>query len=334
MDNYEKRIMERFDLDIPSVVSVHAGNGQKEILELRTSNICAGGVFFKTEQPLAVGTEVKIELLISLDELKKLETSKTIIRVTGEVIRSEKQGMAICFENNYRIEPLYEAETRDIRETELGTGPISESLVCVAGPNRFLNKLLVSFLETDTGLKCICSTNMKLPSLANHEQARQCLVLLDCLGYYPLHVLNRFEVPVSNPPEYIKALFNVDLDRKNEREIINRGVRGIFYADESPKDFSRGILSMLRGDLWYSRSILSGHVSDLESSRKLLGESAVLTDREKEILVKIVSGARNKKIADDLHLSIHTVKSHIYNIFRKIEVKNRFQASLWAKKYF
>lgn len=57
----------------------------------------------------------------------------------------------------------------------------------------------------------------------------------------------------------------------------------------------------------------------------------LLTKREQEILNHLTSGEPNSVIASRLHLSEHTVKNHMYNIFRKIGVKNRLQASNWAK---
>ncbi|AWF82610.1 helix-turn-helix transcriptional regulator [Microbulbifer sp. A4B17] len=56
-----------------------------------------------------------------------------------------------------------------------------------------------------------------------------------------------------------------------------------------------------------------------------------LTRREQEILEQLTTGEPNSAIATKLHLSEHTVKNHMYNIFRKIGVKNRIQASNWAK---
>ncbi|SHF12010.1 regulatory protein, luxR family [Microbulbifer donghaiensis] len=61
--------------------------------------------------------------------------------------------------------------------------------------------------------------------------------------------------------------------------------------------------------------------------------SFLLTKREQEILTQLTSGQPNSAIASKLHLSEHTVKNHMYNIFRKIGVKNRLQASNWAKMH-
>ncbi len=63
------------------------------------------------------------------------------------------------------------------------------------------------------------------------------------------------------------------------------------------------------------------------------GSDSLLTKREKEIIRQISAGASNCQIADRLFISPHTVKTHLYNIFQKIDVKGRLQAALWAAKY-
>ena len=64
-----------------------------------------------------------------------------------------------------------------------------------------------------------------------------------------------------------------------------------------------------------------------------LAKNGNLTLKEKEMLTLVTSGFSNKTIADDLCISVHTVKNRIYNIYKKINVNNRFQAALWAIKY-
>ena len=61
---------------------------------------------------------------------------------------------------------------------------------------------------------------------------------------------------------------------------------------------------------------------------------SLLTPREKQILTMIAVGASNDEIADNLCISPHTVKTHLYNIYNKIRVPNRIQAALWAAKNF
>ena len=58
----------------------------------------------------------------------------------------------------------------------------------------------------------------------------------------------------------------------------------------------------------------------------------VLTEREMEILKVLTSGAKNEEIANKLFISPHTVKTHLYTIYRKIQVNNRLQAVIWANK--
>jgi len=58
-----------------------------------------------------------------------------------------------------------------------------------------------------------------------------------------------------------------------------------------------------------------------------------LTRREYEVLILIAEGKNNKEIADDLFISEKTVKNHVSNIFKKIEVNDRTQAAIYAYKH-
>ena len=108
MEKREKRRLERFELRIPAKVEVVTSDQDRETLDLFTSDICSGGAFFHTDQPLPEGTDVKIDLVLSLEEIKKLreDSSHAYIKITGTVLRSESAGMAVCFKKNYKIQPL------------------------------------------------------------------------------------------------------------------------------------------------------------------------------------------------------------------------------------
>ena len=105
MIEFDRRKTERFSLELPTYLSIADKYIKRESLEIITSNISSGGAFFKTEKPLPVGTDVKIDLIIPLDKLNKLKGKKSRIDVSGSVIRTNKNGMAICFDKRYKITP-------------------------------------------------------------------------------------------------------------------------------------------------------------------------------------------------------------------------------------
>ena len=104
MRRVEKRKLERFDLSIPATIQV-VSDREMETLALTTSNICSGGAFFRTAQPLPVGTEIEIDLELPLGKFKTLkDTQKQVsINLTGKVLHAETSGMGVCFDKDYQI---------------------------------------------------------------------------------------------------------------------------------------------------------------------------------------------------------------------------------------
>ena len=102
------RRLQRYSLKLPATLEIisEAEQHDQEVINLLTSDVCSGGAYFQTEQPLPEGTNVKLDLILSIEELKKLEGKHALIKVTGKVIRTESTGMAICFERGYTIKPV------------------------------------------------------------------------------------------------------------------------------------------------------------------------------------------------------------------------------------
>ena len=105
MIQFDRRKMERFSLEIPATLTLNNGDRKQKSLELRTSNICSGGAFFKIGKPLSVRTYVKIDIILSLNKFQNGNRKRSLINVSGSVIRTDKKGMAICFDKKYRLSP-------------------------------------------------------------------------------------------------------------------------------------------------------------------------------------------------------------------------------------
>ncbi len=68
------------------------------------------------------------------------------------------------------------------------------------------------------------------------------------------------------------------------------------------------------------------------SENKSLQSFQSLTNRELEVLIQISNGMSNKEIGANLNITERTVKNHVSNIFKKIDVAYRTQAALFAIK--
>ena len=93
------------------------------MFELVTADISAGGAFIATSRPLPIAGKVRLEFLLSLEELGRLRFilareslkewrgERAWVTATGVVIRVDKEGAAVIFDHNYQISPLKSSDT-------------------------------------------------------------------------------------------------------------------------------------------------------------------------------------------------------------------------------
>ena len=199
----------------------------------------------------------------------------------------------------------------------------------------FQNKLMAWYLEEKTGLECTCFKELDPAAFSDKNGQHTDLVLLDCLGsdYSNLWSTIRSLFDSGKKGIYV-AIFNMAAGQSFGNDLVKKGVRGVFYDDDPLPNLAKGVPAILEGELWFSRKDLMKCILDSDSDSKMAMElKAQLTAREREILLLIASGINNSQIADKLNISRNTVKTHLYNIYNKINVPNRLQAALWAAKH-
>ncbi len=211
---------------------------------------------------------------------------------------------------------------------------LDDKLIIIIGPRSLQNGLMGHFLEEKTGAKCLAiAAPSQIPAADEEEGSDSRLILGDCLEKDLDSCMADLEYlgePVLSR-DYV-VLFNVSPGLKIEENALRRGVKGFFYEQDPLEVFPRGLGAILNGEIWVSREIMTKFIpgdKGLDPSRM---EASVLTPREIEILSLVAIGAKNEEIAEKLYISSNTVKTHIYNIFKKIDVPNRLQAALWAAK--
>jgi ATP/maltotriose-dependent transcriptional regulator MalT len=116
-----------------------------------------------------------------------------------------------------------------------------------------------------------------------------------------------------------------------------------FYYLAQAQDVYIGLVALffLILGIWFAKQMIQPKVQIVEKEvivervSNRVDEQAIeasgLTQRELEVLQLMAKGLSNSEIADQLHLSLHTIKSHSSKLFDKLEVKRRTQAVELAK---
>ena len=219
---------------------------------------------------------------------------------------------------------------------ERGDGTqVAESVLYVVGPSTLQNSMMASFLTKATGAKCqVAEGLMNVPGRGDEEARDNRLVLLDWLGREARNLLLESDIDGDKVFRYSPmALFNLSRGLGVEEKLLAYGVEGFFYELDSTENLVKGVRALFGGEVWVSRRILTDYMrsnSKRNKTSKARKKDTDLTPREIEVLLMIASGAKNAQIAERLFISPHTARTHIYNIYRKIGVENRFEAILWT----
>lgn len=115
---------------------------------------------------------------------------------------------------------------------------------------------------------------------------------------------------------------------------LDEGCDGYILKDSDFDTLKKAILSVYKGETYIEPSLvplLNVRLAERDLMRDK-DKTKELTRREIEVLKMIAAGSSNKEIASVLNISERTVKNHISNIFKKIDVSDRTQAAVFAIK--
>lgn len=138
-----------------------------------------------------------------------------------------------------------------------------------------------------------------------------------------------------HPATKIIALTGAISD-ETELALFKTGVRGCCRSDIDPQILKRIVLAVQQGELWIRRTLTHRLLDELgvvsrettEASQTRVNLLADLTQREREIATLIGSGENNKQIARRLAIAEGTVKAHLTEIFRKLDIADRLKLAL------
>jgi DNA-binding NarL/FixJ family response regulator len=184
--------------------------------------------------------------------------------------------------------------------------------------------------EDDLTIVAQCSDGAQ--ALDAVEAHRPDVVVMDIR----MRVMNGIEATrrirdVDGPPVLILTTFD---DDESLWGAIDAGAAGFVLKDASAVDLIRAVHTVASGAAWLDPQVtprvLATYRTTVLPQAREQARADQLTDREHDVLRLIADGATNHEIADALHVSAGTVKSHVGSIFLKLGVRDRAGAIVYA----
>ena len=203
--------------------------------------------------------------------------------------------------------------------------------VMIADDHSLIREGIKQLLEFDGTIEVMTEASNGVECLEKLEDIHPDVLLLDV------------NMPEKNGLEVLEEIkrknYNVKvliLTVHNELEYllkaIDIGVDGYILKDSESAELKKAIQAVLSGENYIQASLIPALNNRLANRDIDKDKIDSLTTRELEVLIKVANGMLNKEIATSLNISERTVKNHISNIFKKIDVSDRTQAAVFAIK--
>lgn len=203
--------------------------------------------------------------------------------------------------------------------------------VMIVDDHSLIREGLKQLLEFDGSIKVVGEASNGIECLEKINTCNPDVLLLD------------INMPEMNGIEVLKKMKEDDSQIKvliltvhNEMDYLMKavdiGVDGYILKDSESSELKKAIRTVKDGENYIQPSLipaLNNQLVNRDSDKDMISS---LTNRELEVLVQVANGMFNKEIAMNLNISERTVKNHISNIFKKIDVSDRTQAAVFAIK--
>jgi len=138
--------------------------------------------------------------------------------------------------------------------------------------------------------------------------------------------------PEVSDPFAVVVITTFDLD-EYVHGALRAGARGFLLKDAGSDLLVQAIEAAAAGDALIAPSVtarLLTHFADSGASTTAAEPASALTEREEDVVRRVAAGRTNAEIADDLHISLSTVKTHVASLSTKLGVRNRVEIAMWA----
>jgi NarL family two-component system response regulator LiaR len=188
------------------------------------------------------------------------------------------------------------------------------------------------FLSTQANIDVIGEASSGAESIALTASTHPDVILMDIVMPDMDGMATTRAIKAVHPDVAILALTSY-IDQAKVTDALAAGMVGYIMKDVKAAELARAIRSAAVDDIYLSPQAVHYLAKQVIKRDSHTISPEVLTERELDVLRLLTRGLSNQDIADDLQISIKTVKVHIANIFSKLGTSTRIQAALYALRH-
>lgn len=201
--------------------------------------------------------------------------------------------------------------------------------VMLADDHILMREGIRQLLEFDGSIEVTGEANDGVECLELLEKIKPQVLLLDINmprknGIEVLQEIKKKNIPVK------VLILTVHNEIEYLLKAVDIGVDGYILKDSESAELKKAINTLINNENYIQPNLIPALNNRLVTRDVDKDKIDLLTKRELEVLIQVANGMFNKEIATALNISERTVKNHISNIFKKIEVSDRTQAAVFA----
>jgi DNA-binding NarL/FixJ family response regulator len=206
--------------------------------------------------------------------------------------------------------------------------------VLVADDQEIVRTGLAMILDAQPGIEVVGQVADGRQAVARARELRPDVCLFDIRmpEMDGIEATRRLAGPDVADPMAVVVITTFDLD-EYVHGALKAGARGFLLKDAGPELLVQAVHAAAAGDALIAPNVtvrLLATFAAAGDGRAPAQPIAALTGREEEVLVTVARGRTNSEIAEELHISLGTVKTHLGSLMDKLGARNRVELAMWA----
>jgi DNA-binding NarL/FixJ family response regulator len=206
--------------------------------------------------------------------------------------------------------------------------------VLVADDQEIVRTGLTMILNAQPDIQVVAeaANGQRAVELARRLRPDVCLFDIRMPGVDGIEATRMLAGPAVDDPLNVVVITTFDLD-EYVYAALRAGARGFLLKDAGPALLAQAVHAAANGDALIAPSVTARLLTAFATTGPAAPPAQpaeVLTEREEQVLAAVARGRTNSEIADELYITLSTVKTHIASLMAKLGVRNRVEIAMWA----